>query len=735
MRKFIIFGLIGLATVLGISAQVHLNTAITLAKAEDARRYDRVVAGLLGSPNAHIRIRAALAAGRIGDPAAVPVLADLLANDPSNEVRSVAAFAIGEIESIDGAEAVLKHVSVALPADQKTASDVIARSLEAAGKIAAANPRDSRSRELGAAIVGVLKAERSRGDSRDRLTVLLGLTALLRAIPVGAEAITAEFLNDADGRIRADAGNTLARIRATNANERLRQMVVSDDHPEARANAARALAVGEDVGAASILTKAAMTDSDSRVRVAAIRSLATLKAVGALQDLKKRADELYEAIARSTRPGYIAIDKSEFLELATAIGRLAQSTKDDAAYRLLSRFAAVDKYISSEIEVALARLDPDRYISEAAPNTFRSSDHRAAAAYGQGLAEIAALKNDDLNSRAGQRLVMFFNDLLTKVPARQQNEMMMSLPSLSRSLAALKPDNIRQILTGNLTSTDVQVRAAAAELLSNMPSTPETLAALNDAFMKSLVADRDKNDAQLAILEAIFKLDKAYSLRPINEALSARDHLVRRRAITMLNDQEAWKDGPTALVEQARAVAARGDRDTVWRHAASSRTRMGQVLNSEADYRRALSRKNGSVRAIITTAKGAFTIDLLPEDAPLTVDNFIKLARRGYFNGLAVHRVVPNFVMQDGDPRGDGSGGPGWTIRCEMNMVPYDRGAVGMALSGKDTGGSQWFVTHSRQPHLDGGYTVFGKVNDADMKVVDNIVRGDKIIRIRIAGR
>ncbi len=129
---------------------------------------------------------------------------------------------------------------------------------------------------------------------------------------------------------------------------------------------------------------------------------------------------------------------------------------------------------------------------------------------------------------------------------------------------------------------------------------------------------------------------------------------------------------------------------------------------------------------ICTTEKGIFTIEFLPEDAPLTVDNFIKLAKSNYFNGLAIHRVVPNFVMQDGDPRGDGNGGPGYQIRCEINQAPYERGAVGMALSGKDTGGSQWFVTHSPQPHLDGGYTVFGKVVSG-MEIVDGITRGDVI--------
>ena len=137
----------------------------------------------------------------------------------------------------------------------------------------------------------------------------------------------------------------------------------------------------------------------------------------------------------------------------------------------------------------------------------------------------------------------------------------------------------------------------------------------------------------------------------------------------------------------------------------------------------------------MATDKGAFTIELLPDDAPLNVDNFVELARKKFFDRVAFHRVVPNFVIQGGDPRGDGNGGPGYQIRCEINTVPYARGAVGMALSGKDTGGSQWFVTHSPQPHLDGGYTVFGKVNETDMKVVDNIVRGDKIISVRVVGR
>ena len=156
-----------------------------------------------------------------------------------------------------------------------------------------------------------------------------------------------------------------------------------------------------------------------------------------------------------------------------------------------------------------------------------------------------------------------------------------------------------------------------------------------------------------------------------------------------------------------------------------------KTRNTTADYQRALARIGKQVRATVTTSKGSFVIELLPAESPLTVDNFVRLARKGYFNGQTIPRVVPNFVIQTGDPRGDQNGGPGYQIRCEINEVPYDRGAVGMALSGKDTGGSQWFVTHSPQPHLDGGYTVFGRVVSG-MEVVDNIVRGDVILSVSI---
>ena len=122
---------------------------------------------------------------------------------------------------------------------------------------------------------------------------------------------------------------------------------------------------------------------------------------------------------------------------------------------------------------------------------------------------------------------------------------------------------------------------------------------------------------------------------------------------------------------------------------------------------------------------------LLPQDAPMTAWNFAQLAKAKYFDNTSFMRVVPNFVIQGGDPRNDMNGGPGYAIRDEINLQKYTRGAVGMALSGADTGGSQFFITHSPQPHLDAKYTVFGHVVNG-MEVVDRLQQLDVIERIRI---
>ncbi|HKR20950.1 MAG TPA: peptidylprolyl isomerase, partial [Pyrinomonadaceae bacterium] len=273
-----------------------------------------------------------------------------------------------------------------------------------------------------------------------------------------------------------------------------------------------------------------------------------------------------------------------------------------------------------------------------------------------------------------------------------------------RALAAFKPKDMAEILLKHLNESDVIVRGTAADLLGDLPPSEQITYALATALSRS--SSDPLNDASLSILDSLGKQKTEAANSAIATVLGGGDILVRRRAVNIL---------------KANGV---GD--------VSIHIGVVQTKNTTADYRRALARSGKKVRAIVTTTKGSFTIDLLPEAAPLTVDNFVQLAQRRFFNGITIHRVVPNFVIQDGDPRGDGNGGPAQhTIRCEINEVPFERAAVGMALSGKDTGGSQWFVTHSPQPHLDGGYTVFGNVT-AGMDVVDKIIRGDVIKSIVI---
>jgi peptidyl-prolyl cis-trans isomerase B (cyclophilin B) len=140
-------------------------------------------------------------------------------------------------------------------------------------------------------------------------------------------------------------------------------------------------------------------------------------------------------------------------------------------------------------------------------------------------------------------------------------------------------------------------------------------------------------------------------------------------------------------------------------------------------------------KAIIHTDKGDMKVEFFHTDAPGTVANFIKLSENGYYNGLKFHRVIPDFVIQGGCPDGTGAGGPGYTIKCELNGGNqfHDKGVLSMAHRGRDTGGSQFFICHNRKntQHLDRQHTCFGKVVEG-LDIIDNIRQGDIINSIEI---
>jgi cyclophilin family peptidyl-prolyl cis-trans isomerase/HEAT repeat protein len=278
------------------------------------------------------------------------------------------------------------------------------------------------------------------------------------------------------------------------------------------------------------------------------------------------------------------------------------------------------------------------------------------------------------------------------------------IPAVLNGLIAAKAGGMDKVLIERLKSDDFVVRATVANGLAEIKAT-EAVPPLLEAYRASAGGDVTYV-ARAAILGALAKLDAAAARPVLQEALMDRDWAVRVRARTLLAEQ-----GVTGVDDEMRPAAP------------------GEPVDS-AEWQAIVSPRY-SPRAFIDTDKGTVELELAVLDAPLTVANFITLARKGFFTGVALHRVVPDFVVQDGDPRGDGEGGPGYTIRDEINERPYLRGTVGMALDWQDTGGSQFFITHSPQPHLDGRYTVFGQVMNG-IDVVDRLVPGDVIRRVRI---
>jgi cyclophilin family peptidyl-prolyl cis-trans isomerase/HEAT repeat protein len=270
------------------------------------------------------------------------------------------------------------------------------------------------------------------------------------------------------------------------------------------------------------------------------------------------------------------------------------------------------------------------------------------------------------------------------------------------ALASVKAKNLSELLFKSLEAPDFMERAAAARLTGD--SRPE-------GGIPRLVAAyaRGQSDAayaaRSAALEALSKYGGDAAMATLREGLSDRDWPVRWRAATLLHglgDRTAAPTRPAPL-------------------------RMPGESFEAAD----LLHPQFSPHAYIETARGVIELELNVVDTPVTTRNFVELARAGFFSGMKIHRVVPTFVVQAGDQRGDGEGGPGYAIPDELHWQPYLRGTVGMALDWRDTAGSQWFITLSPQPHLDARYTAFARVVNG-WDVLDRLSQWDVIDRVKI---
>jgi cyclophilin family peptidyl-prolyl cis-trans isomerase/HEAT repeat protein len=443
----------------------------------------------------------------------------------------------------------------------------------------------------------------------------------------------------------------------------------SGDGQLTRAFAARGLAAAKDQKAGALLLAAAEDVAvPLAVRIQAVRGVAALG--------DARSGAAMRRLITSPR-----VDQNLQLEAVSALAQL----RDPGSIDLLIDLVSADwPSVRAAALNALARTDVDTFIS-----SLSGLDPDA---HWSVRASLAATLGDLGRERAQAPLTAMLNDSDQRV-----------VPAVLDALAKIGATNATQVLVARLKAEDPVVRGAAARGLATVKAA-NVSAALAEAFKTGQSDGLFR--ARTAVLDALVTLDPAAARPLLSTALTDRDWAVRVRAAEHLRRLDAAADVSSMRPAPAPSVAELAALDP-------------------------MIAPKFSPQAYIETSKGTIQFELAVLDAPRTVANFMALVRKNYFRGVQLHRVVPDFVVQDGDPRGDGAGGPGYSIRDEINQRPFLRGTVGMALAWPDSGGSQFFITHSPQPHLDALYTVFGQVVSG-MDVVDRLQQWDTINTIRV---
>jgi cyclophilin family peptidyl-prolyl cis-trans isomerase/HEAT repeat protein len=298
-----------------------------------------------------------------------------------------------------------------------------------------------------------------------------------------------------------------------------------------------------------------------------------------------------------------------------------------------------------------------------------------------------------------------------------------------RVLENIKNAESTKILLSLANSDKNTMVSQILEILVNRKGVPNSLfmekLEMYDPAITTIVAGKFGQSKNMSAVEPLINAYQKFTaprdIEPMVAILSALESIGDSKATTLLQ-QELHNPFPTVRIAALHALERITGKSVELPEVAK------QPL-TKFDFALERFRENPVVR--FTTTKGTFEVELYPEKAPITVANFISLVKTGFYNNLYFHRVVPGFVIQGGDPRGDGWGGPGYAIPCEYNDIFYNRGVLGMAHAGKDTGGSQFFITETPQPHLNGKHTAFGKVLQG-MKVVDAIEIYDQILKAEL---
>jgi HEAT repeat protein/cyclophilin family peptidyl-prolyl cis-trans isomerase len=437
-------------------------------------------------------------------------------------------------------------------------------------------------------------------------------------------------------------------------------------------------------------------------RAFAARGLGTLKDASAIKPLLALLDPEAKAGLELTVAAIRALAQLGATDAAAPLARFAGSTAAHPNIRL-EAVAALGTMRAAEGLPSVQDLMTDEW-----PH-MRAAALRAAAAIDQeSFAAILAGMEPDRHWRVRSALADTLGTLPADVATERVRSMLQDedkrvIPAVLSALARHKAGDLQAVLLQRLADPDFVVRATAARELGVLK--PEGGAeALRQSYTTGL-AD-SAYAARTAALDALAAYGAAEAASTLVQALEDKDWAVRVRAEELLA-----KIDPNAAAARAIAPAP------------------GEPAAPYDDVR--LIGPTTSPHVFIETSYGTIEFELAVLDAPQTSRRFIELVRTGFFNGLEAHRVIANFVVQYGDPRGDGEGGPGHTIRDELNERPYLRGTVGMALEWRDTGGSQFFITLSPQPHLDARYTVFGHVVNG-MDVADRIKPGDVFQRLRV---
>jgi cyclophilin family peptidyl-prolyl cis-trans isomerase/HEAT repeat protein len=625
---------------------------------------------LLADEEARVRRRAALGIGRVGLADGIEPLGQRL-SDSNADVRAMAAFALGLI----GGATVVPALTDALSDPSPLVRGRAASALGLVGREHAGPAADTVARMVADYVASGALSTVPPDDPPGPLTpeteaVRRGLVAL--GSLDSYDSLAAAIL-DGEGRPRSSwwpVAFALSRVEDPRTIPGLRELL-SSPSVYTVAHALRGLASRKDAGVIDDLLPLldARREVHRLVRVHAVRLAAQLG------DARTRQPLIGLLLAPGT-------DDMIRLEVVDALGRVGGTEVEEV---LIDHIAHRWPPLRAAVLRALAQIDQDMFttiLSGLDPD----GDWRVRAALADALAGLP-------RDRAEAMLERLRDDADRRV-----------IPAVLRAMAAVELPDLEAELGRGLASDDAAVRRAAAGVIGE-----RKLTGLRPALVEALARARGTQDVGVrhALLDAIGQLGGEEATPHFDAALGDADWSIRLRAQRWFDAQGA-DPGVAARIRPAPVARDPG------------------VYESER-----LVAPKVSPQAYIDTTNGSIIVELAVLDAPLTVDNFITLARQGYFNGLAVHRVVPGFVVQDGDPRGDGTGGPGYSIRDELHDGTYGRGVLGMALAGPDTGGSQWFLTLAPHPHLDGRYTIFGHVIE-NVDLLDTLRVGDTITRIRI---